>query len=177
MLPPFDKLKEECAKIHYFGLGFIQVKVTPFLRYHFYHFGLPVIMPEEEVHNHRYPFTSFVLKGALNQQIYGLGRGADYVHSYVSCQPNKPAPKSDKGIVAAEVVSNHWYSAGSYYTIRENQYHKVKATYCVTMVQRSTYVPKEFAEVLRKPDAPEVCPFSKVIPESELWELIRTFYT
>jgi hypothetical protein len=48
-----NDLKEKCKMIHYFGLGFIQIKIDDTYRLHFYTNKLPKILHEEEVHNYR----------------------------------------------------------------------------------------------------------------------------
>jgi hypothetical protein len=65
-----DHLRATGARPHWFGLGFIQLKLTNNERMHFWHPDLQPIVPEEEIHDHRYDFESFVIKGELRHQIY-----------------------------------------------------------------------------------------------------------
>lgn len=103
-LPTVEFLKDNCEKIHYFGLGFVQLKMkNPKIRYHFYNKELSRLTPTEEIHNHRYAFESRILAGELDQIIYNVIKcGPDQAtHTLrpVSCDPKKPVPKSaDKAI-------------------------------------------------------------------------------
>lgn len=170
----FDKLM--------FGLGFIQVKVDEHTRYHFYHPELESIMDEEEVHDHRYGFKSEVLKGCLRQELYNVeipGGQVDWKYckwsiQEVSCDPDKPV--SGKHMLGGIVNSSLIVSsvAGSEYKISKNAFHKVLPTQEPTVTRVTREVPsKEFARVLRKHEAKEVCPFSPSMTDEELWKWVE----
>ncbi len=171
MMLSVEVLKAQCKLIHYFGLGFIQLKVSDSRRYHFYTKELPPIVPEEDIHNHRYDFRSIILAGSLCQEIYQLLPGDRYVCEDESCKaevkaPSKPSP------CTIGLLSRHIYTAGSEYFIRHQTFHKVKAYGdCITQIDRTDYK-KEYAQVVRPVNEIAVCPFSQKIEESRLWEIV-----
>lgn len=171
-----DWIKKHCEMIHYFGLGFIQVKLTSHgtsirRRMHFYHWKLPPITDGEEVHNHRYNFCSTILRGNFSQELYQIVEGDSHLLEKESCkagveinEPGKPC-----GIAS---ISSQVFSAGSSYCIDHKTFHKVQSRYAVTMLTLGE-VEKDFAEVVRPRMAEKVCPFSKNMPEGELWEFVE----
>lgn len=170
----FDHLKANHKKIHFFGLGFIQVKVDDKERYHFYHPDLTAFVPPEEIHDHRYDFISTILKGVLSQEIYTVTPRADgeYQLRYVSCDKDHKAP-TEKQFVLPELLSTTSFNRGSQYSLSEKALHKVLpvSSSTITLLQRGTKV-KPFARVVSS-SKEEVCPFSKDMPEPELWEWIK----
>lgn len=81
-----DYLKSHCTLIHYFGLGFVQLKLRDGRRMHFYTESLPAIVGDDDVHNHRYDFTSQVLSGYLVQHIYRVVPGDTHTLEQESCK-------------------------------------------------------------------------------------------
>ncbi len=158
------------CKLHYFGLGFIQIKLNDTERLHFYDPRLPGITGLEEVHDHRYGFISYILKGSLTNRLYGLNLSDTHVVSSVSCDPQVSAPLDSRrtGLVEYAV---HTYTEGQSYVMTADMYHRVEAVSCISYLTR-THKTKEFARVIRPERAPVVCPFSKQVPEEELWEIV-----
>lgn len=165
-----DTLKKEAEFIHYFGLGFIQIKLTPETRMHFYAKELPPIISEEDLHDHRYDFTSHILSGVLRQEIFGIAEGNTHILELENCKEN--SPKYQEG-TPCTVVKLHTqeFKKGSSYFIDHNTFHRVSADDAVTFLSRTGYK-KEFARVLREVSGEKICPFSKKIPEKELWEIV-----
>lgn len=171
-----DWLKKNAKMIHYFGLGFVQLKVNDTFRLHFYNKSLPAIVSEEDIHNHRYDFRSKVIKGKFIQELFDVVEGDTHVREFESCQHGVEAPK-DAVPCGVERKSRHLYTAGSMYDISHNTFHRVKANNCITLLMRKTapdggFYRKPYAEVVRKKDAEKVCPFSKKVSEDELWEIV-----
>lgn len=171
----YEYLKSNVQKIHFFGLGFIQVKMNDKERYHFYSPELTAFVPPEEIHDHRYGFMSTVLKGSLSQDIYGFEvspRETDYELRYVSCDPEYKAP-TEKCFVNPELLSRVHLNRGSQYTLSEKSFHKVLPIACntITYLQRENKI-KPFARVISSAKE-EVCPFSKDLPEEELWTWVK----
>jgi hypothetical protein len=166
-----DWLKANHTMIHYFGLGFIQLKLDQFKRFHFYTSELPQIVGEEEIHNHRYDFQSTILLGKLTQEIYGKIDGDTHVIEDESCQEGVTT-----GILPSfcgiELLSMHNYGVGSYYFVDHNTFHRVKADNCVTILNRTDYK-KQYAKVIRPVGTKKVCPFSQKVDEKRLWEIIE----
>lgn len=158
--------------IHYFGLGFIQLKIDDDLRFHFYTEALPSIMPVEEVHNHRYDFTSVVLKGELHYEYYMPTEGNDHIIRTISCDPNNPAPDDAKECGLMHICSGN-YKAGCTYNLNKDTFHRVWAREnTITKLYRAK-LRRDFAQAVKHKDEINVCPFSKQIPEKELWEIVE----
>src|SRR5271168_5571627 len=100
-LPKLEDLRAKAKKYgsepYWFGLGFIQLKLSDTERMHFW---LPEIPhPErEEIHNHRYDFTSTVLAGHLMHEVWHLDSAQwfgsklqeqDWEIFETNCSPNK----------------------------------------------------------------------------------------
>jgi hypothetical protein len=165
-------LKDNHIEAHYFGLGFIQVKIDALRRVHFYHPDVPAFV--EEPHDHRYSFVSTVLRGALRNTIYQVGPGVESLVEYESCKKNGPeVPRGITGNVTkfGEFVTH----AGSGYYLDSNTFHTVEPLLdlgpCVTFITREN-PKKDFARVVRDPLAPAVCPFSKTLESEELWRIV-----
>lgn len=166
-----DWLKQNHQAIHYFGLGFIQVKLNNEYRLHFYCEELPPIIGEEEIHNHRYNFTSVVLKGQLIQDIFQLIPGDKYILEDESCQEGCH-PTTAPTFCDFKLLCSNTYNQKSDYFIDHETFHRVNTDNCITMLSRSPYK-KEFAKVARLKDAAKICPFSQKIAEPELWQIVE----
>lgn len=166
-----DSLRKNCQMIHYFGLGFIQLKIDKYHRLHFYNDELPAIVSEEDIHNHRYDFRSVVVKGTLTQEIFDIQLGGfTHIMEDESCQKDKPST-TPKVPCFAKSSSMHNYAVGSEYTVTHDVFHRVCSAYCITSIKRTDYK-KEYAQVVRPRGAEKVCPFSKQVDEKRLWEIV-----
>ena len=167
-----DELRERCQRIYFFGLGFIQVVVSDQRRYHFYHPDLPAFV--EQPHNHRYDFSSKVLRGALTQRVYTVEPGDTHIMSQESCDPDKDAPRGER-LVRMQEIFECTLEAGSTYGVLHSTFHTVSFQEpTVTQLSRSGIYRKEFAWVTRLAGTDPVCPFSKVLPEEDLWGVVRS---
>jgi hypothetical protein len=173
-----DFLREHHTTIHFFGLGFVQVKMDDDSRYHFYHPSLPAFT--ENPHNHRYHFTSTVLRGGLRNHIWKV-----VVHStegdvpavirYESCDPKIMAPRGDSPPVRALKVSTFDTFAGSSYYMDENTFHQVErlgSGPCVTHLVRGPKV-DPLARVVCLEGKDDICPFSRNLSDDDLWTIVR----
>lgn len=166
-----DELKKEAKLIHYFGLGFIQVKLSDTTRMHFYTAMLPPIIAEEDLHDHRYDFSSGILHGTLRQEIFALTEGDSHILEEESCKENTPMVKP--GVPCGiKKIHEQEFTKGSSYVIDHDTFHRISATDAITFIKRGDYK-KEFARVAHANTVPKVCPFSKKIPEGELWEIVE----
>lgn len=164
-------LRGHCEKIYYFGLGFIQLKFKDKQsRLNIYTADLPPIIGDEEIHDHRYSFTSHILKGEFTQHLYEKIEGDDYILEEESCTPN--VPSNIIGYCNFNKLNTSLYTADSTYILNHNTFHRVVAEYAITLLIRPLSYEKPLARVARLKDAPKVCPFSKTIPESELWDIV-----
>lgn len=166
-----DWLRKNCLNISYFGVIGVQLKIDKSNRLHFYTKELPAIVSEEDVHNHRYDFTSHILKGNFIQDIFEVTIGDKYLREQESCKEGMSC--NSEGIPCdLKLVSNHTYSAGSKYFIFHDVFHRVKSEDCITLINRSEYK-KELAEVIRPIGQDKICPFSKKVDEDVLWEIVN----
>jgi hypothetical protein len=168
-------LRRNYQMVHYFGLGFIQLKLNDAERLHFYTDKIPKTVEEEEVHNHRYNFVSSILLGEFTQQIFEVDLNAaekPYVLTQESCNADN---KLDFPKVECDIkqVFSKCYVIGESYYIDHNTFHKVSSISAITHVRRSGYK-KQYADVIYKKDQAIVCPFSVKMTPNELFEIIET---
>ena len=164
-------LKKNHQMIHYFGLGFIQLKIDDTYRLHFYTKELPPIIEEEDIHNHRYNFTSKVLKGVFEQSLFKTIEGTTHFLEKENCQPQRPLTEDEPVECGIELIAKCRFPKGSEYYLTADIFHRVKADDCITLLRREPKT-KDLADVVRIKDRPKICAFSKQIPEKELWEIV-----
>lgn len=172
-----DWLKKNAQMIHYFGLGFIQLKLAlkediSIYRLHFYTEKLPPIIGDEDIHDHRYPFISHILKGKFSQTLFQLIDGDSYILEYESCKEGTEPEFIRKCNFDAIYIST--YTAGSVYGLNHDTFHKVETEEAITLLCRPERYEVERARVGRLVDSPKVCPFSKKIEEKELWDIVAS---
>lgn len=168
-----DSLRQSGCIPHWFGLGFIQLKLNDSQRLHFWHPDLTQDVSDEELHDHRYEFTSKLLVGELTHQVFEfvVDPLGDHEMVQVACEPGKevdPEPISRGRIHAA---GTYVLRPGSQYTFPPTGFHRTVANRAVTLLTRGPKV-AEFARVIRKLGEASVCPFAREIPEAELWDYI-----
>lgn len=172
-----DLLQKSHTKIHFFGLGFIQVKMNDDSRYHFYHPELESFV--ENPHNHRYYFTSTVIRGSLRNHIWGFTTHQEIqgdvpaVLRYESCDPTKPPPDT-KCPVRVKKISSFDIHAGSSYYMDSDTYHQVERVGdapCVTHLVRGPKV-DDWAGVICLEGKEDLCPFSRNLSEDDLWRIV-----
>lgn len=166
-----DYLRKNARSINFFGLGFVQVKMSPTERLHLYHPDVPMTVDAESIHNHRYTFTSHVLKGLLKQSLYIVQQDilGDCVLSYESCQAGVEPPERHDQVTVTKTAELH-LPVGSSYTLDYKTLHRVEAVgKTVTRILRPEDYEVRFAEVVKPLDAPRVCPFQTELTEEELW--------
>lgn len=166
-----DWLKKNHLLIHYFGLGFIQLKINQYHRMHFYTKELPAIVPEEDIHNHRYNFTSHVVKGYLSQEIYQIVDGDCYLREKESCKAGVEV--QEEGVPCGiKLLGTQMFAVGSHYWMWHDTFHKVKSDNCITLLTRTDYM-KDLAEVVRMVGEAKVCPFSQSVEKDRLWQVVE----
>lgn len=168
-----DWLRGNCKSIHYFGLGFIQLKIDRRSRIHFYTPELPPTTPEEDIHNHRYNFRSTILKGSLHQECFRIKEGGySHIREFESCREGV-CSVHPPSFCDVERIFASTHAAGTSYSIDHEVFHRVSAEECITRIDRGDYA-KEFAEVIRPSGERKVCPFAKKVPEDRLWSIIES---
>jgi hypothetical protein len=160
----------------YFGLGFFQLKVTEFRRFHYYHADLKPILHEEEIHDHRYPFHSMVHRGTLNNRIwyYEPVMESDYELVHVTCKEGQDdVPVIVNSNVRKIMLCNFPVVAGSSYDLTEDVFHQVYHDgHVVTELTRPAPF-KEFSRIIRDKRTPYVCPFSAPVTIDQTWDYLK----
>lgn len=163
----FEFLKKNHTKIHYWGLGFIQVKVGKDVNYHFFLEDLPVTFNSETPHNHMRDFYSTVLFGVLEETLYEVTEGT-------GC---KIEPNRCTGSVLPEVVLNIvgkniiQYEQGSSYYRQKEQLHTVKPVgECLTVV-----VKQGDTGCVYSLGSPEGDGESVNLDDETLWKMVEDF--
>ena len=132
-------LKKNCTLIHYFGLGFIQIKLGKYHRLHIYTDTLPAITNEEDTHNHRYNFTSTILHGELLQELFSTTQGDSHLLQDESCQEGYVPDKTSSKLCGVEKTGEQLFKQGSSYFIDHTTFHRVTAHDAITFLTRSDY--------------------------------------
>lgn len=175
----YHYLRNNAHKIHFFGLGFIQIKINDHERWHFYVPELPRFV--EDPHNHRYDFESQIIYGMLTQAIFEVVEGKTHLLDVETCgrkitpefevfkSQNYPKEVGLKRLTATTMVE------GSAYSISADTLHTVKCSGpTITKLRRSTPF-KDYAEIVRPKFANKNCPFSKQVPEDKLWSIVEKY--
>lgn len=167
-------LRATGAVPRFFGLGFIQLKISDEQRVHFYHPSLSANVPDEELHNHRYDFESEVLLGKLINEIWAFepDDSGSQVRVKVSCEQGVDVPDTELPVRGtAHPVLRFETGPGMTYQISHDQFHRVKADTCITLLTRKP-VAKKFADVIRGSGADHTCPFGVQMTEKACWDII-----
>lgn len=171
-----NNLKQNYQMIHFFGLGFVQLKIDNNLRYHFYHPELSLIVQDEEVHNHRYNFISTILAGNLTNIVFDFNVNPEglYILEKESCNVNQKIENSPFDIINVDLIkkSEDTYMKDQSYTCLTNEYHKVKTDFAITRLYRGQII-SDYANIIRKKGESKICPFSKQLKEEECWEVVQ----
>lgn len=131
----------------------------------------------EEIHNHRYNFTSLVLKGHLKHDIFEvsytniLDKPVKHVLTQESCNENDKNYSKPIDVLIKPVYQKIYGRGDSYY-MDHNTFHTVDSIDAVTYLKRSDYK-KPLADVIRNKDKSLTCPFSVKVSEHTLLEIIR----
>jgi hypothetical protein len=168
-----DGLRAAGAVPKWFGLGFIQIKLNDRQRMHFWHPELSADTPEEELHDHRYFFTSHVVAGETTHEEWFFRKDdhGDHEMVAVNCKPGSAGEEQHLGYGRVEQGGSYTMVAGSKYTFPPTGYHRIRAERCVTFLERGDVL-TELATVIRPLGTPAVCPFERQIPEPRLWECV-----
>lgn len=171
------------AEPYWFGLGFIQLKLSDRYRIHFW---LPEIPhPErEEIHNHRYDFTSTVLAGELVHQVYHVEKHEGCFRNVyqemkhfeifeTDCSPSKEGTVEKVTPVNILTMGTYHLSAGTEYTFPFCSFHTTELTkWAVTFLRRWPRM-LEHASVVREKGKGSVCPFRDKMSPGACWAFIE----
>ena len=170
----FEAVKASGAVPQWFGLGFVQIKLNYKHRMHFWHPDYSRNTSDEEVHNHRYSYTSRIIVGDLIHETWAYTECSDGDTECieVSCKPGNnadPIPQSN-----GTMVINGRYNmlTGSSYYFPATGFHRIIAKKAVTLLCRGE-IESENAKVLRPIGTPFICPFSVQKSDNECWDIIH----
>jgi hypothetical protein len=159
-----EYLKKNNHKIHYFGLGFIQIKIEN-QNYHFYTNRWNNV--KDGIHTHKYNFNSEILAGTLMQNFYKEVDGNAYNKTLCDCQQGTEMEFVKS--VGLESIFEGKLVAGSSYFLHRDTIHSVESDYCITRVSKGIVL-NDTAIIYKPMDMREnVCPFMEV-DELELWD-------
>lgn len=188
ILPPIQYLRERAEKYgsdpYWFGLGFIQLKLSDVERMHFWTPDIP--SPErEEIHNHRYDFSSIVLAGNLRHDVYHLDAtvdpsadlrivdGCEYEIFETNCAPTHEGTVETVSPCLVTHIGQFNLQAGSTYEFPHESFHTTEGTeFAITKLIRKLPKPIEFASVIKKRGAATACPFKDKLPTETCWQHI-----
>lgn len=164
-----DWLRENHDNIRYFGLGFIQVNLKNTReRIHFYSLDTKPTADKEEIHDHRYNFTSYIIYGSITQSLYLPIDGDEFFVKLSHCKQG--IPDEYIGKVNVELIDTQTFNAGDVYRINSSFFHTVEASDCITWLHRKEQV-KDYARVLVK-EKTDYCPFQSHLTENQMWEIV-----
>ena len=168
----YDILKSTGSIPHWFGLGFVQLKLNYKQRIHFWHPDFRPIV--DDVHNHRYSFTSQIIAGEMIHETWSYEpcNSGKTECLAVSCQPGQMEEQHRISIGTATMHGRYTLTKGSKYFMTTKEFHRTFAKRAVTILCRGE-IECDNALVLRNIGQPSVCPFSKDKSETECWEIIK----
>lgn len=167
-----DWLWANKTMVHYFGLGFIQLKINDSQRVHFYTEKLMKTVGDEEIHNHRYHFVSKILKGTFSQSIYDVIPGDSHFLKKEDCSRDSESAFQIPELVGIVKLYDQTVNAGEDYFMDHNTFHTVESKDAITFLTRTDYK-KELADVVYPRGASSRCPFSVNLTEDEIFDILK----
>lgn len=170
-------LKTHCTKIHGFGLGFIQIKLGDHERVHVYSKKIKITSSAEEIHNHRYDFTSHVLKGVLVNKLYQVipDINGSFLLVNEACNPLIPKHVDTLKVKEPSLMGEFTSQENMSYFLHKDVFHQVEAEDgTISLVRRSDVV-KSMAQVVYPENQTNICPFSHTYSEEELWSFVKDY--
>lgn len=159
---------------YYFGLGFIQCKINQYERIHLYHPDLmPIVNIEEEIHNHRYDFSSTILSGSIINKKYEFSEYGHITHflQNESCNQDIKVENPQKLYGSIKLTSETLLQQGETYFMDFDEFHTFQTEKCITYLKRSDYR-QDLAQVVRSLRGEVICPFSKPLSPQQCWDII-----
>lgn len=171
-----DFLRRNHEMIHFFGLGFVQVKLDFNIRMHFYHPNIAPIIHVEEIHNHRYDFISTILAGKLTQETFTIQTG---ISDYFMVEENYKEEKIEKPqkldvIVIPDGVRH--FRKGDNYTCLSNQFHRVSTDFAISRIYRGNIL-LENASVIKSKQGDSAFSSADPLSTDECWEIVDSCIT
>lgn len=166
-----DYLVKNHKRIYNFGLGFIQVVLSDDTRAHFYSGSVP--RTNEEIHNHRYNFTSEIIKGNFIQEKYILVPGDSHLLTNESCSKERELSNVISIETGVALADRSEYCQGETYSIYFNEFHKVDYVgNTITFLTRSKII-TDYAQVIFQKGQEKICPFSNRLENDILFQQVE----
>lgn len=170
-----DELRKLGGQPHYMGLGVIKYAFRGNRAYHFWSDLAPAIV--EDIHEHRFGFTSKIVKGELKNYIYNVD-GQD-PNSTLQVERGECFPGAERIIEVpnANVVEMCTFTtvAGKSYKITYDTLHRVEliTPKVITLLDKEVPAVQENPRFITDTSCPSVCAFSQPRTQEECWEVIR----
>lgn len=164
-----DDLRQ-CGELNFFGLGFLQLKVSETERYHFWHTMTQTDEYVDEWHDHRYDFNSQVIVGSITNEIayYVDDPDGTDIRLQVCCAGNPPIFGSRCNLIH---LGEFHTTEGHGYTLRNDTLHKARSQFAMTRLVRGPIV-KDRANVVA-PEHKSPNPFQAYMSKSQMWEIVE----
>ena len=170
-----DGLRKLDGYAHYMGLGVVKYVFRNNRSYHFYSELAPILV--EDIHEHRFGFTSKVIKGELKNYIYDIdGQDPD---STLQVERGECSPGAERTIEVpnANVVEMCTFTtvAGQSYHIAYDTLHRVECVTpkVITLLDKELPFQQENPRFITDAANPSPCAFSQPKSEKECWEIIE----
>jgi len=169
-----DELRKRATYVHYLGLGVIKCRIGKYESYHFYSDRSPVLV--NQIHDHRFGFTSTILKGVLKNTIYIID-GQD-PESVLQVERGECKKEADREILVTNAnmkeLTNFTSCAGESYYIAYDTLHQIE----VVTPALVTHLKKEpFSQIAPRfvvdTSVPHICAMSQPKTRNECWEIIE----
>ena len=169
-----ERAKRYGSEPYWFGLGFIQLKLSDTERMHFWTPSIPR-KQREEIHDHRYNFRSIVLAGNLKFEVFSVYddvHGA-YERFETNCQPGKEGEVLNCEPVSIQRVGFYQLPVGSIYDFPMWGFHTTEETaFAITYLRREPHV-KDRATVVKTRGEGTTCPFAEKVDPEICWQHIE----
>lgn len=169
-----DKLRKLGGYPHYLGLGVIKCRLKDDLSYHFYSERSPAIV--DNIHEHRFGFTSTVLKGRLKNIIYDVDGSNPESTLQVERGECRPGVERVIEVENAKIIElcSFITPPGESYHIESYTLHRIQwlTDKGITFLEKEPVVriDPRFVEDISKP---RVCAMSQPKSKEECWEIIE----
>lgn len=158
------------------GIGMIQVMLTSKNdRLHIWHPEQPITRPDSDMHNHKFSFSSLVLKGMLLHEVVIPVKGDGY-NLWTTFQ-DAGAEAQLAGTVNVQPAGKMYVSPNQEYIFEAGRFHRSEVMgLTITRMQKLWENPAQVVQVIAKKGVKMDHAFANSLPrppEARLWELIE----
>lgn len=180
-VPDIDALRASGSVPQWFGLGFIQLDMPNRQRLHFWVDDWPQVDPEmQQWHDHRYDFTSHVLKGEVfnRRALVGPLSAAPFEGCMelmaVHCQPAQSRLPALLGYCQMHEGIDEQIAQEGRYFMPHDMFHVSRSSPgTITVLDRGPQV-RDVARVVQPVGHGHACPFAVTFSAHECWERIQS---